>query len=108
MKLVAEVRPVPDPDFPAGLRFVITEHNVVRHDPYFGSGAGESDLVWGPPGSRFVVVRTLVKQAECFAAYSLRNGWFLREEIWIRGNNGNSASGRIKWGIFDYQALNRR
>ena len=98
MKLVAEVKPVAD--FPAGLRLVITENNVVRHDPYFGSGAGDSDLIWGPPGSRFVVsahscqagrVLRGVQPSESAGSYARRPGSLQRTEP--------GASGRIEWGF---------
>ncbi len=68
------------------LKLVISAGKVVVRDTHILYG-GDSDLLWGPPGSRFVVVRTASEKRERYEAYDLRDGWRLRQETWVTGIN---------------------
>ncbi len=70
------------------LDLVISAGDDVVGKPCVRSEKGDSELVWGPPGSRFVVVRTLEAHEESFKAYSLWNGGCLRSETWVREKDG--------------------
>jgi len=48
-------------------------------------GSGGSDLFWGPPGSRFAVIRSISGTTEHYEAFDLTNGCSLREETWYDG-----------------------
>ena len=50
------------------LAVVISANNVVLDEQWIRSPKGVSDLLWGPPGSRFVVVRTLYDQIRWVAS----------------------------------------
>jgi hypothetical protein len=80
------VRPLPDTNRDGtrgdGLKIVIMADNVAVNDWLVRSGKGDSDLYWGPPGSRFVVIRSISKAREEFKAYDLRSGRLLRTETW--------------------------
>jgi hypothetical protein len=43
---------------------------------------GESDLLWGPKGSRVVVIRSISESEEKYSAFDLRTGLHLRDESW--------------------------
>jgi len=72
----------PDND---SLKVVIAAGNVVLDDWYARAHEGESDLLWGPDGSRFVVIRSITTRGEEFQAFDLRTGRQLRQE---NGNEG--------------------
>ena len=63
-----------------GLEVVISAGDVVLRTASVRFDKGDSDLVWGPNGSRFAVVRSTREGNEQYAAYDLRTGRILREE----------------------------
>jgi hypothetical protein len=83
------VRPVAgvgDDGTPDGtLKIVIAAGNVVIAEPYVRFLRGESELIWGPDGSRLVVVRSTVVDREEYTANDLSTGRWLREETWRGG-----------------------
>jgi len=82
VRLVAGVRKDGSPD--DSLKVVIATGNVVLDDWYVFF-KGDSDLLWGPEGSRFVVIRSISEKSEHYQAYDLRTGRPLREESWSEG-----------------------
>jgi hypothetical protein len=83
------VRPVAranDQGIPDGpLSVVITEGNVRRGEWYVRLLKGESDLLWGPEGSRLAVIRSTSEFGEKYSAFDLRTGRHLRDESWYDG-----------------------
>jgi hypothetical protein len=69
------------------LKIVITAGNVVLADRYvrFGFEKGDSDLLWGPKGAQFAVIRSIFGDQEKYEAYDLRTGRHLRGERWCDG-----------------------
>jgi hypothetical protein len=63
-------------------RVVIYAGNVVLHEHFAHFEKGDSDLLWGPKGSRFAVIRSVCEKKEHYVAYDLRTGSRLREESW--------------------------
>jgi hypothetical protein len=70
------------------LEMVFSAGNVVLRVWRVRWEKGESDLLWGPNGSRFVVVRSTSEKKEHYSAYALSDGWPLRSETWEIGTNG--------------------
>jgi hypothetical protein len=70
------------------LKVVVSAGNVVLHESYGRWGKGDSDLLWGPEGSRFAVIRSISENTEHYVAYDLRTGGLLRGESWDVGENG--------------------
>jgi hypothetical protein len=64
---------------------IIAAESVVLDEWYVRFDVGDSDLLWGPEGSRFVVIRSTSDKTEHYMAFNLRTGRFLREETWIEG-----------------------
>jgi hypothetical protein len=64
------------------LKIIIAEGNVVLGDWYVRFGEGDSDVDWGPEGSRFTVIRSISGKSESYEAYDLRTGRCLRTESW--------------------------
>jgi hypothetical protein len=64
------------------LKVIIAEGDLVLGDWYVRIGKGDSDLVWGPEGSRFAVVRSISEKTESYEAYDLRTGLLLCTETW--------------------------
>ena len=108
-----------DGRWPDSLDLVISTGDVVLGVPYVRFGKGDSDFLWGPAGSRFVVVRSRSAGKEHYVACDLRTGRNLRQEGWISGKHkdpnepyelccdqlfwscsGNSSTGRIRFSIF--------
>ena len=46
---------------------------------------GDSDLLWGPAGSRFAVIRTITEGTERWQAFDLGTGYVLLEQAWEVG-----------------------
>ena len=69
------------------LKVVIAAGNAVLEDWYAHFDRGDSDLLWGPKGSRFAVIRSVSEKTEHYAAYDLKTGDFLREEAWHDGHH---------------------
>jgi hypothetical protein len=67
---------------PDSLKAVIAAGDAVLGDRYVRFGRGDSDLVWGPEGSRSVVIRTVSEKKEDYEAYDLRTGLCLVTETW--------------------------
>jgi hypothetical protein len=61
-------------------RVVISAGKFVLREHYAHFEKGDSDLFWGPEGSRFAVVRSVFQKKEHYVAYDLRTGRHLREE----------------------------
>ncbi len=78
------------------LKLVISAGNVVVREAHIFFD-GDSDLHWGPPGSRFVVVRTASEKVERYEAYDLRDGWCLRQETWVTGKNKGEREPFDSW-----------
>ena len=74
------VRLVPNPMTTEMRTVVITAGDVVLCDSNIQIGTGDSDLLWGPDGSRFVVIRSITEEGELYAAYDLGTGRHLRDE----------------------------
>jgi hypothetical protein len=51
------------------------------------SDKGDYDLLWGPKGSPFVVIRSIFAMREHFEAYDLQTGRLLRDEKWVEGKH---------------------
>ena len=56
--LVRAVAGEPSRGVPDALDLVVSAGDVVLGAPYVRFGKGDSDLLWGPAGSRFVVIRS--------------------------------------------------
>jgi hypothetical protein len=80
---------------------VITAGNVVLHQYYAHLEKGESDLLWGPEGSRFAVIRSVYQQREHYVAYDLRTGWELRDESW---HESKRLEERARANPFEYRS----
>jgi len=78
VRLVAGVKRDLSPD--ALLEVVITAEHIVCRERYVPVDNGDSDLLWGPEGSRFAVIRSISEWSEKYAAYDLRTGRHLRAE----------------------------
>jgi hypothetical protein len=63
-------------------RVVIYAGNVVLHEHFAHFEKGDSELLWGPEGSRFAVIRSVCEKKENYVAYDLQTGSRLREESW--------------------------
>jgi hypothetical protein len=61
---------------------IITAGNVVLDNGYIRPAKGDFDLLWGPEGSRFAVIRSVYEKREHYVAYDLRTGRHLRDESW--------------------------
>jgi hypothetical protein len=68
------------------LKLVFTAGNVMVGAGWcwFGEHA-KSDLLWGPPNSRFAVTRSISGTWEHYEAWDLKSGWSLRDETWHDG-----------------------
>jgi hypothetical protein len=71
--------------FDDSLKVVIAAGNVMLEDWYVRFEKGNTDLLWGPEGSRFAVIRSVSEKREHYAAYDLRTGRHLRDESWDEG-----------------------
>jgi hypothetical protein len=69
----------------SSLKVIIAAESVVLDEWYVRFDVGDSDLLWGLEGSRFVVIRSTSDKTEHYRAFNLRTGRFLREETWIEG-----------------------
>ncbi len=63
-------------------RLVISAGNVVVDEHFAPFEKGDSELLWGPEGSRFAVIRSVCAKKEHYAAFDLQTGSRLREESW--------------------------
>jgi hypothetical protein len=61
---------------------IITAGHVVHDKGYIRPEKGDFDLLWGPEGSRFAVIRSVSEKREHYVAYDLRTGRHLRDETW--------------------------
>jgi hypothetical protein len=61
---------------------IITAGNVVLNKGFVRPDKCDSDLLWGPEGSRFAVIRSVYEKRAHYAAYDLRTGRHLRDESW--------------------------
>jgi len=82
-------------------RVVITAGNVVLHQYYAHFKKGDSDLFWGPEGSRFAVIRSVHEKREHYVAYDLRTGRHLRDESW---HEWKRLEERTKANPFEYRS----
>lgn len=74
------VQPVADVRPGGSLKVVVTTDKVVLDECYVRLGKGDSELLWGPKGSPFAVIRSITELGEQFDAYDLRTGRLLCEE----------------------------
>lgn len=74
------------------LKVVITAGNAVVGDWYVRFGKGDSDLAWGPLGSRFAVIRSISEKTERCEAYDLRSGRCLCTETWYEKRRQTSRN----------------
>jgi hypothetical protein len=81
------VRPIADERYDGcpggGLRVVIAAGQAVLDDPYVCLDKRHSDLIWGPNGSAFAVIRSISENWESYKAYDLRTGLCLCKETWV-------------------------
>jgi hypothetical protein len=63
-------------------QIVIAAGNVVLQTWFAHFEKGNSDVLWGPKGSPFVVIRSVFEKKEHYAAFDLRTGRHLRDESW--------------------------
>jgi hypothetical protein len=68
-----------------GLKLLLSSGSDVVDTPYVRFLPGDSDLIWGPQGSQFVVVRSIALIFEKYVALDLRTGRWLCEETWVNG-----------------------
>jgi hypothetical protein len=68
-----------------GSKVVIAAGSVELHDRSVPYNKGDSDVLWGPKGSRFAVIRSVTGKTEEYRAIDLRTGFLLREESWEEG-----------------------
>jgi hypothetical protein len=68
-----------------GLQVIITADNAVLGTRYARFGDGDSELVWGPDGSPFAVIRSISESEELYVACDLRTGLCLCTETWNDG-----------------------
>jgi hypothetical protein len=86
MTSIRPIADVKDDGSPSdSLKVVIAAGNAVLADWHVRFGKGESDLVWGPDGSHFAVIRSISERTECYTAYDLRTGRCLCSESWDDG-----------------------
>jgi hypothetical protein len=74
------LRLVEGPVVPGLQWLVITAGGKVLADGTVSIGSGTSELLWGPQGAPFAVVRSITQTGERFEAYDLRTGRHLRDE----------------------------
>ncbi len=83
VRLVEGVKGAESPD--CSRQVMIGDGNVVLHNWFAHFEKGESDVLWGPDGSPFVVIRSVSENKEHYVAYDLRTGRHLRDESWDTG-----------------------
>jgi hypothetical protein len=81
-------------------RVVITAGDVVLYEWFAHFEKGDSDLLWGPAGSRFAVIRSVCEKREHYVAYDLRTGRHLRDESWHEWKRRDE---RIRANPFEYR-----
>ncbi len=86
---------------PDSLDLVVSAGDVVLGVPYVRFGKGDSDFLWGPAGSRFVVVRSRSAGRELYVACDLRTGRSLREDGWISAQNNGEGEPCDPFGILE-------
>jgi hypothetical protein len=99
VRLVEGVKGAQSPD--CFRQAVIAAGNVVLHNWFAHFEKGDSDVLWGPEGSPFVVIRSVSENKEHYVAYDLRTGRHLRDETWEAGEyigerNLKNALARLK------------
>lgn len=78
------------------LKVVIASANVTLNDSYVRFGKEDSDLMWGPDGSRFVLIRSIFESTERYSAFDLVTGRLLRAETWYEGKPpGVKVAGKV-------------
>ena len=66
---------------------VIGDGSVTLSELYVRLVRGESDLLWGPGGSRLAVIRSISEFGERYSAFDVRTGRHLRDESWYDGRH---------------------
>lgn len=82
------------------LKVIIAAGDAVLGDWYVRFGKGESDMVWGPEGSQFVVIRTIAEKTEHYEAYDLRTCRYLRNETWDDGRRACGMKSK-RWAMVE-------
>jgi len=84
------------------LEVVITAGDVPLGNWYIRADMGDSDLLWGPEGSRFAVIRSITEYEEHYEAHDLRTGRHLRDESrfnvkWPRQREPSNALANLRF-----------
>ena len=64
------------------LSVVVADGNVVLDQGRILPDRCDCDLLWGPEGSRIVILRSRSDRGAQYQAYDLRTGGLLRRESW--------------------------
>jgi hypothetical protein len=78
------------------LKILISAGNVVPDDWCVRFEDGDSDLIWGPEGSRFAIVRSISENRVRYEAYDLRSGRHLNDESWVAGKRSVKIKRRVE------------
>lgn len=71
---------------------IISDRNVVINEGYIRPADAASDLLWGPAGTRFAVIRSVYAKTHHYAAYDLTTGRHLRDETWDEWKRGGEQA----------------
>jgi hypothetical protein len=93
VRLIAGVKDDGSPS--DSLKVLISAGDDVLGEWYVRFDKGDSDLIWGPEGSRLAVIRSISEKTECYEAYDLKTGRFLSSESWVQGKPRGDRQERI-------------